>query len=141
MNATRQLTLPADVNNLVAIADFIAEVTEAANFGPRAAYAVQMAVDEACTNIIEHAYGPTRQGDIRLLCRAEAEGLRIDIFDRGGPFNPNHVPDFDPGAPLEDRGARGMGMFFMHKLMDHVQYQFDTPEGNQLTLFKAHSYE
>ena len=136
MTPTFELVFFADARNLSTAADFIDVVTDAANFDDKAAYAVQMAVDEACANILEHAYDDANRGRIRLGCEIRADGLRIDLFDSGRPFDPDAVAPYDPTAPLEARGRRGMGMFYIQKLMDSVTYQFDTPQGNQLTLFK-----
>lgn len=141
MSAPHQLTIAAHVTNLATIADFIQSVTTEAGFGPKAAYSIEMAVDEACSNIIEHAYGDDLSGDITLECHHRPDGLLIEIFDRGRTFDLAAVPSFDPAAPLEARGRRGMGMFFIYKLMDRVQFHFDTPRGNQLILFKAYTDE
>ena len=136
MTETYKLTVVADVTNLRVIADFMIKVAVAAGFDDSATYEVQMAVDEACANIIEHAYQEDDDGSIRLVCEIRADGLAITIFDDGEPFDPDTIPRFDPTLPLEERGHRGMGMFFINNLMDTVDYRFNTPEGNRLTLFK-----
>jgi serine/threonine-protein kinase RsbW len=136
MTETYELTVAADAANLAIIADFVVETAAAAGFDEKASYAVQMAVDEACANIIEHAYRESDGGSIRLVCDIGADGLTIFIFDWGTPFEPDAIPRFDPTLPLEKRGGRGMGMFFMEHLMDTVDYRFNTPDGNRLTLFK-----
>ena len=133
---THELTVAAEVTNLRAIANFILKVTAEAGFDDRARYEVQMAVDEACANIIEHAYSEGDEGGIRLVCEICGDGLTITIFDNGAPFEPDTIPRFDPTLPLEERGDRGMGLFFIYNLMDSVDYQFNTSEGNRLTLFK-----
>lgn len=141
MSTPYRLTVGADAANLAAIADFIQTVTTEAGFGPKAAYGIEMAVDEACSNIIEHAYGEALAGNITLECHLQPDGLRLEIFDQGRTFDPAAVTPFDPTAPLEARGRRGMGLFFIYKLMDRVQYRFDTPRGNQLILFKTYTDE
>jgi serine/threonine-protein kinase RsbW len=95
-----------------------------------------MAVDEACTNIIEHAYGGEGEGKIQLNCQVQPEGLQVTIFDQGTPFDPEQIPELDTKAPIAERRRRGMGLFFIYKLMDRVEYKSNTPKGNQLILFK-----
>ena len=136
MTKAHELMVAADAANLRTIANFMVKVTAEAGFDDTASYAVQMAVDEACANIIEHAYQEDDDGSIRLVCEIRADGLAITIFDDGEPFDPDTIPRFDPTLPLEERGHRGMGMFFINNLMDTVDYRFNTPEGNRLTLFK-----
>jgi serine/threonine-protein kinase RsbW len=136
MNPTRKLTVTANFSNLARIADFVNQAATQAGLDDKACYALQMAVDEACSNIIEHAYGGEGEGKIQLNCRVQADGLQVTIFDQGTPFEPEQIPELDPKAPLTDRSRRGMGLFFINKLMDRVEYKFNTSKGNQLILFK-----
>jgi serine/threonine-protein kinase RsbW len=136
MSSTHKLTVTGYFNNLARIADFINKVTVQAGLDDQASYAVQMAVDEACANIIEHAYGGEGKGKIQLNCQIQKEGLQVTIFDQGTPFDPEQVPPLNTQAPLAERDRRGMGLFFIYKLMDRVEYKFNTPQGNQLILFK-----
>jgi serine/threonine-protein kinase RsbW len=136
MSSKHKLTVTGDFNNLARIADFINEIAVQAGLDDKACYAVQMAVDEACTNVIEHAYGGEGKGKIQLDCQIQAEGLQVTIIDRGAPFDPEQIPPLNTKAPITERSRRGMGVFFIHKLMDRVEYKFNTSQGNQLILFK-----
>lgn len=131
-----ELIVASRLENLAKIADFVTTATHQAGLSDRAAYGVQMAVDEACTNVIEHAYGNQNNGDIRITYQLEATCLRLIITDKGTPFDPSIVAKPDPNAPLEARSSRGMGMFLMRNLVDEIEYQFQTPQGNQLIMVK-----
>lgn len=131
-----QLTVSGHFENLAKIYDFISQATVQAGLDDRAAYAIQMAVDEACANIIEHAYGGEGRGQIHLTYRVQEDGLQVIIYDHGTPFDPSQVPKLDIQAPLSERSSRGMGLFFIRKLADSFEFKFGTPEGNQLILFK-----
>ena len=95
-----------------------------------------MAVDEACCNIIEHAYGGEGRGDVECSCRVNDEGLTVTLRDRGRPFDPSGVPEPDLQADLEDRDVGGLGLYFMRKLMDEVRFEFTPGAGNALTMVK-----
>jgi serine/threonine-protein kinase RsbW len=96
-----------------------------------------MAVDEACSNIIEHAYDPDRHGDIKLSCCIQAEGdLVISIHDAGRPFDPTLVPEPPMGSDWENLPEGGLGLYFMRRLMDQVTFHFDEQNGNTLTMLK-----
>ncbi len=136
MTPTHTLEITGQFQNLPIIADFVIDAATQAGLDDKAVYAVQMAVDEACSNIIEHAYGGQGEGTIEITCTAKPKGLQIVICDYGQAFNPDQVPVLDPTAPLAERSSRGMGLFFIHKLMDRVEFKFNTPQGNQLHLFK-----
>ena len=128
-------TFPGEFSSLAAIEDFVSPVAEAAGFDARGVYAVTMAVDEACTNIIEHAYGDA-PGDIHLGCQVAPGECVIIIRDRGRPFDPESVPPPDLTGDLEDRRGGGLGLFFMRKLMDEVRFSFDPDSGNQVVMIK-----
>ena len=133
---SNNLTVSGHFKNLAKIADFISQAAAQAKLDEGAAYNIQMAVDEACTNIIEHSYGGEGRGQLRLSYSIKADGLQVIIFDQGSPFDPDRVPELDITASLADRTPGGMGLFFMRRLVDTIEFKFDTPQGNQLILFK-----
>ena len=93
-------------------------------------------MDEACANIIDHAYGGENIGNIKIYVSVIKNGLRIVLQDDGEPFDPSEVPEPDITSPLEIRKERGLGIFFMRQLMDKVLFEFSQKEGNTLTLIK-----
>lgn len=97
---------------------------------------MRMAVDEACSNIIEHAYGGEDRGDINLRCQKLPSRLKVTIKDHGEPFNPALVAEPDIHAPLEERDSGGLGLFLMRQLMDEVTFEF-SPKGNVLVMVKT----
>ena len=133
----RRLTVPGRFESLAQIAEFVEETVRAANWNDDEVYHVQMAVDEACSNVMEHAYGSGWQGDIDLTCYIEDQGdLVISIRDNGKPFDPSSVPEPPIGADLESLPEGGLGLYFMRKLMDQVTFHFDEKNGNMLTMVK-----
>jgi anti-sigma regulatory factor (Ser/Thr protein kinase) len=77
----RDLTVAAEEGQLGRVRDFVVEVCEDAGFSPREVSNTKLAVDEACTNIIKHAY-ETAGGDITGWPRSIPAG-RIHLKDRG----------------------------------------------------------
>jgi serine/threonine-protein kinase RsbW len=129
-------TYPANYKNLAIISQFIIDQAEGAGFSANDVYAIQTAVDEACSNIIDHAYGGENRGEISITVKAFSNMLKITLVDSGISFTPEDIPDPDITSPLEIRKERGLGIFFMRKLMDKVLFDFSQPEGNTLTLVK-----
>ncbi|HCU56909.1 MAG TPA: ATP-binding protein [Anaerolineaceae bacterium] len=127
---------PGNYKSLAPISDFIVALSEEAGFSPNDVYAIQTAVDEACANIIDHAYRGEDIGDIEISVKTVKNGLQIVLQDNGEPFDPDEVPEPDTSSPLEIRKERGLGVFFMRKLMDDVKFQFSSQRGNTLTLIK-----
>jgi len=129
-------TFPANYKNLGLISQFIVDIAVEAGFTPSDVYAIQTAVDEACSNIIDHAYGEENIGDIKIKVTQTDNKLQIILIDQGEPFKPDEIPEPDISSPLELRKERGLGIFFMRKLMDDVYFEFSETKGNILTLEK-----
>ena len=136
MDASQSRTFPGQFENLAAISEFVTYNAEAAGLDARSVFAVQLAVDEACSNIIEHAYKGERQGYIECTCLASHAGLKVVLRDHGYPFNPESVPEPDVHACLEDRTGGGLGIFLMRQLMDEVHFESIPGKGNVLTMVK-----
>ncbi|GAB4578778.1 MAG: hypothetical protein Fur0022_15150 [Anaerolineales bacterium] len=126
---------PGRFESLEKISRFVKEAAKKAGLGEEAVYGVELAVDEACSNIIEHAYKGEDLGNIECTCETTGRGLRIIITDYGHPFNPALVPKPDLNSSLENRRKGGLGLFFIDQMMDEAQYEF-SPEKNTLVLFK-----
>ena len=136
MDTPKTATFPARFDSLAAIGEFVTRAAKAAGLDARAVYAVQLAVDEACTNIIEHAYGGEGRGDIECTCITSNNGLTVILRDYGCPFDPTSVPEPDLCASLEDRKVRGLGLYCIRQLMDKVRFEFTLDSGNVLTMVK-----
>ena len=135
MGTVFNLVVPARGDQLAVIADFIIECARKAGMNERAVYQTQTAVDEACANIIYHAYEYEGQGPIELYCETMPHLLRIILVDHGAPFDPTAVPDPKVDAPLDDRREGGLGLFLMRQLMDQVRHEF-THDANVLEMLK-----
>lgn len=136
MDTLQTLTFPGRFDSLADISEFVARAAEAAGLDAHAIYEVQMAVDEACSNIIEHAYGGEGRGPIECTCRIRDGELTVTLCDQGHPFDPTSVPEPDLHANLKKRKSGGLGLYFIRQLMDNVHFEFTPDSGNVLTLVK-----
>ena len=136
MQTLQKRVFPGKLSSLAKIACFVATAANAAGLDDRAAYAVQMAVDEACSNIIEHAYGEQNRGDIACEYKVTDESLVITLRDQGRPFDPTAIADPELDARIEQRPLGGLGVYLMRQLVDAVDYHYDPGIGNVLTLIK-----
>jgi len=130
------ITVPATLESLARISDFITDATARVGLDEHTAWQVQLAVDEAATNIIQHSYDAATPGEIELQWRMEDDRLTVTLRDSGRRFNPDDVPPPDISSPLEERQAGGLGLYLMNKLMDTVEFTFGDPRGNFLTMSK-----
>ena len=137
----KQLNLPARYSSLNKVRNFVVQAAEECGMEKDSIDAVELAVDEAFSNIIEHAYGGESHEQIECSCEDTSDRLIIVLKDCGIPFDPTSVPEPDLDASLEDRRVGGLGMYFMSQLMDEVHYSFTTGPGgrkncNALTMVK-----
>lgn len=122
--------------NLAAISSFVREACLNAGLTTENIYKVETAVDEACTNIIEHAYCGEDNGDIICSCDANPGEVTVTLKDTGQPFDPASVPYPDRECPLEERESHGLGLFFIYQMMDEVHFDFSDPKFNVLVMTK-----
>jgi len=130
-----ELSLWADYSHLSSIRRFVGEVGEGLGIPERELYELELAVDEACANIIEHGY-QGGSGKIEIQIQALNGGVQVVIRDWGVPFDPDSIPEPDVSAPLEERPLGGVGLYLMRKVMSQVHFSFDPQGGNTLTMTK-----
>lgn len=129
------------LKNLETICDYVTHFAQEAGLNEAEVYAVQLAVDEAATNIIEHGYGMECPSRIDVTCEIIKDGLKVVIYDDAAPFDPANVPEPELNLSLEEIKPRGLGIFFMRKMMDEVIYEASADKGNTLTMIKHHRPE
>ena len=130
-----RLKVPGRFDRLEQISQFIEQAGLEAGLGLTAVCRCQLAVDEACTNIIEHAYEGEGRGDIDITCASDPGELTITILDQGKRFDPDNVPHPQLNASLEDMQVGGLGLYFMRQVMDAVEFTYQDG-GNRLVLVK-----
>jgi serine/threonine-protein kinase RsbW len=118
------------------IREFVGAVARTGGFTDKDVYNIQLATDEAASNIIEHAYEKISDGVLELSCGVRDDLITIILIDHGESFDPSEIPLPDLKADLSDRKIGGLGIFLMRKLMDDVRYEVTANEGNILTMTK-----
>jgi serine/threonine-protein kinase RsbW len=130
-----QITRAAELESLQVFRDFIAECCARHSIPDEIVFELKLAVDEACTNIIQHGYKDMAPGPIMLAFGTEPDHILVQITDFGHPFEPAAAPAPDTNAALEDRELGGLGLFLIYQTMDNIDYRASA-EGNTLTFTK-----
>jgi len=130
-----KITFDANFDNLDEIREFVGEAASQIGFSDKEIYSIQLAADEASSNIIEHAYEGVTDGKLEIDCNVFDGGIEIVMRDQGKSFNPSNVPEPNVNADLSERKIGGLGMYLMRKLMDEVKYE-SSDFGNILTMVK-----
>ena len=135
----KRLRINAQLENVEDACDFVAKFARDIGLDDEAVYHCYLAVEEICTNIIEHGYryhGNNKVIDIE--CAAKPRGLEIIVIDDAEKFNPLNLREPDPAAPLNDRKTGGWGVYFVRKYMDFIDYQY-VQNRNQLIMEKYYN--
>ena len=130
------ITFPAKFEFLDEIREFVAQVAREGGFTEKEIYSLQLAADEAASNIIEHAYEGIANGSLDINCNMQGDKLVITMRDSGRPFDPSKVKQPNLKADLSNRQIGGLGVYLMRKLMDEVSYVSNSRTGNLLTMTK-----
>jgi serine/threonine-protein kinase RsbW len=131
-----KMTFPASFDFLDEIREFVAQTAREGGFNEKEIYSLQLAADEAASNIIEHAYEGISDADFDVTCEMYGDTLTITMRDTGRPFNPSNVRQPNLKADLSERQIGGLGLYLMRKLMDEVHYISNPKIGNVLTMTK-----
>ncbi len=129
-------TFQGGFEKLAEIGEYIEEITIKAGLDESQSYAIQLAVDEAASNVIEHAYRGVSDGKIELTIEHSPQRMIIIVQDEGKPFDPEIVKKYNVEVPLEDMQERGAGLHLIKKIMDEVEFEFSADQGNTLKMVK-----
>lgn len=129
-------TFPAKFEFLDEIRDFVAQVAREGGFNEKEIYSLQLAADEAASNIIEHAYEGISDASIDIACDMRGEMIIITMRDTGMPFDVSRVKQPNLKADLSERQIGGLGVYLMRKIMDEVHFESNAGTGNLLTMIK-----
>lgn len=144
MGKKHVLTKPGRYEEIKSLCEFVCKGADEAGFDETAVFHIELACDEACTNIIEHAYGEENAGNITISYQTDQADFVITIQDNGRPFElkdnltppPQLSEDLSPNEVVENLKVGGLGLHFIHELMDDVRFTSGKKKGNILTMVK-----
>ncbi len=117
------LTIPSATRYLARVRRFVDQRAAAAGLSARAVDEVRLAVDEACANAIEHAYGGRETGEVEVATRLDPGRFTVIIRHRGTPFDAATYQPPDIRRAAAERWKGGFGVALMHRLVDRVEYR------------------
>ncbi len=130
-----RLEVEAKDIELLSIKDFVQRVCDSAACTPKETFNIKLAIDEACSNIIRHAYKDKEDGKITLEIGIGFADLMIKIIDYGKSFNFKDIKDPDLNHYLDIGKKGGLGIWLIKKIMTNVQYKAFS-DHNELILYR-----
>jgi serine/threonine-protein kinase RsbW len=119
MTHTLQKTLNKNMSALIELAAEAQAFLTGCCVPERALFNVQLALEEAIRNLIEHSTGTA----IELRIDVERDRVTILLEDDGQHFDPMTAPPFDASKPLEEREPHGMGLHLLRHFVDEIHYE------------------
>lgn len=129
---TVTLTVSSHPKYLYVVRSALYPLVIAAGFPKKEAQRIVLAVDEACSNIIRHAYSGDPTKTITMTVEDHAEHLVVRLQDFGRKVERSEIVPRD----LKDIRPGGLGTHFINKVFDSVSYDTDRGPGTLLTLEK-----
>ena len=117
------LSVPSQTSFLGLVREVTKRMAESAGFADGTADRLALAVDEATTNVIEHAYGGSTECEIELRIEDRGPEFRVEVIDSGASVDPRAVPRVDLGRYVTERRTGGLGVHLMEKIMDSVTFR------------------
>jgi serine/threonine-protein kinase RsbW len=119
----KSIKLPAEIDNLRTFVSFVSECARKHGFGPERVSDLELAVEEAVTNVCLYAYNKA-YGEVEVSCfqDGDSDRLVIEITDSGKAFDMLSAPPPDFTPDLDDRDIGGLGIFLIRKLADELHY-------------------
>ena len=131
-----RLKIPGQKDNLEIIRNFISGVAKKVGFDEDDVNKIELAVDEACTNVIKHAYLEDETQHIDIAIKIDYQKLTVIVTDRGKSFDMEEVEMPDMKTYLAELRVGGLGVYLMRTLMDEVDYQARPDGKNEVRMVK-----
>ena len=129
------ITRAAELDALPRFRAFIADSCARLGLPSEVGFELQLACDEAATNVIKHGYAGMNPGSLMVELRPQPRKITMIESDFGHPFEPIETDAPDVNALLEDQPTTGFGLYFIYRTMNDVSYYSDE-QGNHLVLTK-----
>lgn len=126
-------------DNLLEVRIFVDSAARAVGFSDEEIGNIILAVDEACTNIIKHAYHYATDKEIEISIVQDPHSFEVRIYDTGNSFDPSSIKTPNLQEHLGHKRRGGLGVYLMKRLMDKVEFNFQPGKRNEVRLIKYRS--
>jgi len=133
---TLHLRIKSQTEKLHLVREFISTAARDAGFDEETAGKIMLAVDEACTNVIKHAYEFNPGNDLDIEVECSGRKFEVRITHSGKSFDPEAVKSPNMREYLRRYQRGGLGMHLMRSLMDAVEYKSLPDRRSEVYLLK-----
>ena len=123
MQKNYHIVLRNDIQEIPRLSILMETVAEEAGLDPGLAMSLNLALEEAVTNVVLYAYPEGAEGFVEIDILLEAHYMEFTVIDSGVAFDPTAKPDPDLTLGVEERPIGGLGIFLVKQIMDKVLYE------------------
>ena len=131
-----ELTLPGNLEYLEIALAYIAGCAKVFGFSKPETAQIQLAAEEAIAGLVTKSLNNDPKQTYTVICRRMPTRMEIVIRDKGMPFSPDEIPDYDPDAPASSGNTDGLGMFLLKNSVDEVHFRNLGRDGKETVLVK-----
>ena len=133
---TFSLHVPSSTENLSMIRDFVKSIGTQSGMGDMDVARLELAVDEACANVMEHAYDADSTKEVSIRAIVDDDSVQIVVTDSGKGFDPATVEQLKLEELVSAKRTGGLGMRIISSFMDEVHYEMQPGVKNELKMVK-----
>jgi serine/threonine-protein kinase RsbW len=131
-----RLKIPSQKDNLEIIRNFVSSIAKRVGLEETDVNKIELAVDEACTNVIQHAYEGDDSQKIDIAVKIDYSKFTVVVTDKGKTFKMDEIEMPDMKEYLAELRVGGLGIYLMKTLMDEVDYRAKSSGENEVTMVK-----
>jgi len=130
------ISLPGRLDQLPALVDFVRKACDRAGADAPTTFALRLAVEEVCMNLIRYGYAGAEPGEIEVRVDPDPRQIVVTVVDFSPPFSPDDAPVPDLESDAAHRKPGGLGWHLVKSVVDEMRYEARGAAGNRLTLVK-----
>jgi len=131
-----KLKVSSDSSNLELIRKFVFDVATKSGFSIEDANKIELAVDEACSNVVKHAYRGEEKETIEIDVNVQEDRIIVKVKDKGKGFNPQSIQPPDMVEYLKQYKMGGLGIHIIKSLMDEIDFKIKPGIKNEVIMVK-----
>lgn len=120
MSAEMSLTMTT-ADSPEQLVEAVALFVQTHDLPPRAAFLLDLVLEEIVTNVINHGAG-SAEANIRIALAVEGERIAGTVRDDAAPFDPLALAPVDVAAHIDDRAIGGLGIHLVREMTETVAY-------------------
>ncbi|MBN2089729.1 ATP-binding protein [candidate division KSB1 bacterium] len=132
-----QLKVLSQTDNLELIREFVSKIAQKIGLNETDINKIELAVDEACANVIQHAYDPAvKFQPLHIAIEVDYQKLTVIVTDQGKGFDFSKIKPIEMNQYLAEMKVGGLGIHLIKSLMDEVEFEIHPGKKNQVRMVK-----